>query len=132
MSICPKCHFEYESDVEVCPDCSEMLVDMLPPASPVAQTPDDSWVAVGKVASEWQSEIARGALDSGNIPSVILSSSFNAFGLVAQEAFISSQGAGSNLIMVPREFYDEAEVLLEAVLGEDFSSNDPETTSDRT
>jgi len=30
MSFCPKCRYEYESEMEICLDCDEKLVDQLP------------------------------------------------------------------------------------------------------
>jgi len=120
MSYCPKCRYEYETEVLVCPDCNEALVDTLPPEKTAAIMPDESWVMVGKVASEMKSEIARGSLDSNNIPSVIISSTFGAYGkgLDFQMGIASSSGSG-NIIMVPREYREEAAIILEVVLGDD-------------
>lgn len=122
MAICPKCRYEYQPDVVVCPDCKESLVDSVSPAVQAAAiSPDDSWVVVGKLGSEYQSEMAKGSLDSGNIPSVILSSNFNAYGRGV--GFAGPPGLSANdgiVVMVPREFKEEATLLLEGVLGEDF------------
>jgi hypothetical protein len=122
MAFCPKCRYEYRADVFVCADCQETLVDVLPTATQAAVAPDDSWVVVGRVNSQFQSDIAKGSLDSGNIPSVILSSAFNAYG---RGSGMSDIGLGLNssgsVVMVPREFQDEAVLLLEGVLGDDFS-----------
>lgn len=121
MSFCPKCRYEYKSGVMVCPDCNETLVDHLQPSAVVAQHPDDSWVAVGTVQSTVKAELAKGSLDSSNIPSVILSSSFGAYGKLAdyssQPVLSNSEG---NIILVPREYREEAELLLEGVLGDDY------------
>jgi hypothetical protein len=122
MAFCPKCRYEYQPQIAVCPDCQERLVaGIAPPVQAAAVAPDDSWVVVGKVGNEYQSEMAKGSLDSGNIPSMILSSNFSAYG----------KGVGSSnpltlsihegiVVMVPREFKEEATLLLEGVLGEDF------------
>ena len=120
MAYCPKCRYEYEARVLLCPDCNEALVDQLPPEKTAAVVPDDSWIVVGGVASETKSEIARGSLDSSNIPSVILSSTFGAYGKGMDLHFglANAPGAG-NIIMVPREYREEAALILEAVLGED-------------
>jgi hypothetical protein len=104
----------------MCPDCNETLVDKLPPEKTAAVMPDDSWIVVGSVASEMKSEIARGSLDSSNIPSVILSSTFGAYG--KRMDFLSGLApshVGGNFIMVPREYREEAALILEAVLGDD-------------
>ena len=120
MAYCPKCRYEYRAGVLVCPDCNEALVDELPPEKTAAVTPDDSWVIVGTVASEMKSEIAKGSLDSNNIPSMILSSSFGAYGKGMDfHSGLAPSHAGGNVIMVPREFREEAAIILEAVLGDD-------------
>jgi hypothetical protein len=120
VAYCPKCKYEYQPGIWVCPDCHETLVDKLPSTSSAAVTPDESWVPVGRVASQTKSEMAKGALDSSNIPSVILSSTFKAYGkgLDFQLGLSLAEGEG-NVIMVPREFREEALVVLEAVLGDD-------------
>jgi hypothetical protein len=126
MAICPKCRYEYQPNVSVCPDCKEALVDTVEsPVQAAAVSPDDSWVVVGKLGSEYQSEMAKGSLDSGNIPSVILSSNFNAYGRGV--GFASPVVLSANdgiVVMVPREFKEAATLLLEGVLGEDFSPAD--------
>ena len=120
MSYCPKCRYEYEVGMLVCPDCNETLVDKLPPDRTAAVVPDDSWIVVGGVASEIKSEMARGSLDSNNIPSMILSSTFGAFGrgLDFNLGLAGTRRAG-NIIMVPREYGEQAALVLEAILGED-------------
>ncbi len=120
MSFCPQCRYEYQAEVLVCPDCNEALVDQLQPQSPVAMVPDESWVVMGKVSSQMKTELAKGSLDSNNIPSVILSTSFNAYGkgMDFQSGLLNSSSE-MNVIMVPREFQDDAEVVLGAVLGDD-------------
>jgi len=121
MSFCPKCRYEYQSGVMVCPDCNETLVDHLQPTAVVAQSPDESWVAVGAVRSTVKAELAKGSLDSNNIPSVILSTSFGAYGKFADYSSQHPLSSGNgNIIMVPREYREEAEILLEGILGDDY------------
>ncbi len=120
MAFCPKCRYEYEVAVLVCPDCSETLVEKLPSDKTAAVMPDDSWIIVGGVASGMKSEIAKGSLDSNNIPSVVLSSTFGAYGKGMDFRFGLADTHGSgNVIMVPREYAEEAALILEAVLGDD-------------
>jgi len=120
VSYCPKCRYEYQAGVLICPDCHVTLVDQLPPKTPAAVTPDDSWVPIGSVASQMKSEIAKGALNSSNIPSMILSSMFGAYGQGVNFHFgLDSSGGAKNVIMVPREYREEAGLILEAVLGDD-------------
>ncbi|MEW5994425.1 MAG: hypothetical protein AB1744_08510 [Candidatus Zixiibacteriota bacterium] len=122
MSYCPQCRYEYEAGVLVCPDCNKPLVDQLDAEETAAVRPDDSWAVVGRVASEMKAEMARGALDSNNIPSVMLSSTFNAYGkgMDFQSGITQSTSEG-NVIMVPREYREEALLILEGVLGEDLT-----------
>jgi len=122
MAVCPKCRYEYQPQITVCPDCQERLVAGIAPAvQAAAVTPDDSWVVVGNVGNEYQSDMAKGSLDSGNIPSVILSSNFSAYGRGV--GFANPPVLSTNegiVVMVPREFKEEATLLLEGVLGEGF------------
>ncbi len=121
MPYCPQCRYEYEVGVLVCPDCNRPLVDQLPPEVTAAESPDDSWVVVGKVASQVKAEMAREALDSSQVPSVVLSSTFGAYGRGLDFQFgVGNSDASGNVIMVPREYREEALVVLEAILGEDF------------
>ena len=104
----------------VCPDCGVRLVDIHPARLTAAERPDRSWVVMGQVASRMQSEMAKGSLDSNNIPSVIMPARLEGAGrsLFAATAAGRVDEEGS-LIMVPREFQEDAMMVLEAVLGED-------------
>ena len=124
MGFCPKCRYEYNPEVSVCPDCNEPLVSHLPVESPTAAVrPDDSWVGVCRLTGNTRTGLAKGALDSNNIPSIVMSSQFTAYGegINAVNALSSSHG---DILMVPREFQQEAELILEAILGEDFERPD--------
>jgi hypothetical protein len=124
MGFCPKCKYEYQPGVNVCPDCNEQLVSHLPVTTPSAAVqPDDSWVGVCRVAGGTRTGLAKGALDSNNIPSIVMSSQFTAMGGAKglQAALGSAQG---DILMVPREYVEEAELILEAILGEDFDRLD--------
>lgn len=82
--------------------------------------PDNSWVQVYGVKSNVRAERAKGALDSNNIPSVLMPSALWSPG---DGSGIDDDPAGTtgeiNIIMVPREFREEAELVIEAVLGDD-------------
>lgn len=96
-----------------------MLVEKLPGRFSSASSPDDSWVLVGGVDSEVKSKVARGSLDSNNIPSVFLPSGADAQTASTQWRLASaSDKAQTDLILVPKEYGDEARLILEAVLGE--------------
>jgi hypothetical protein len=120
MSYCPVCRYEYNPGVLICPDCNEALVEKPPPEKTAAMLPDGSWVVVGRVARETESEMAREALDSNNIPSVVLASSLGAFGQGTEFHSAPAAGEGAeSVIMVPREYREEAAVILKAVFSED-------------
>lgn len=122
MAYCPKCRYEYEPKVMYCQDCHESLVDELKPGTSAAVRPDDSWVRVGGVFSGLKADLAKGSLDSSNIPSVVLSSTFGAYGRGMDFGMgLTNSGKESNVIMVPREYKEEAVLILESVLGDDFS-----------
>lgn len=46
MPYCPKCRYEYERRVTVCPDCQTALVEELPAESAESPRPDDSTLVV--------------------------------------------------------------------------------------
>jgi hypothetical protein len=120
LSYCPRCEYEYPVDVVTCPDCGERLVPRISETFPAAVSPDDSWVLIGGVTSEVKARVARGSLDSNNIPSVFLPSKTNAVDQTAQlDTDRSLRKAGADLILVPKEFSDEAKLLLQAVLGDE-------------
>lgn len=119
MSYCPRCEYEYPLNIAICPDCGESLVENLPATFAPAVSPDDSWVLVGGVTSEIKAKVARGSLDSNNIPSVFLPSKLEAQ-LKPREMEIDPalKESGADLILVPREFGTEARLVLQAVLGD--------------
>lgn len=126
MAYCPQCRYEYETEVMVCPDCNVTLVDSMPERGAAAMSPDRSWVVMGQVASQMKSEMAKGSLDSNNIPSVILSAGMSGPQRGANPAgSLFHGGAVGNVIMVPREFREDALIILEAVLGEDLIQLEP-------
>ncbi len=119
MAYCPNCEYEYRNDLTVCPDCNEKLLSTKPAASTSAVVPDDSWVQVGTVKSNGRAGQAKEALDSNNIPSVVMPSKFGPGDVYQALAGAVKPGSDACLIMVPREFKEEAEIIIETVLGED-------------
>lgn len=83
--------------------------------------PDETWVPVCGVGSEMKAEMAKGALDSNNIPSTLISRSFGAYGKGLDfDQGLAMQEGDANVILVPREYREKATVILEGVLGDDF------------
>ncbi len=121
MAYCPLCKYEYRKGVEICPECNEPLVKRSQVRHTAAVQPDDSWVVVAGVSSTMESQLVRGSLDSNNIPSVTMSSDLAP--VISKEipvSFAATRGNDGKLVLVPRDFLEEAVLLLRAVLGEDF------------
>ncbi len=121
MPYCPKCKYVFQSGIGICPDCEVPLVNHSLAGRGAAMVPDDSWVVVGGVIDREETQVAKGSLDSSNIPSMVLPSRIGWFG---NEGASSRPRANDeddgNLIMVPREYHEEAAAILDAVLGEDY------------
>jgi hypothetical protein len=124
MPYCADCQFEYREGITTCPDCGRPLVNRLTPTTG-ATSPDQSWIAVCDIPNDLNSSLARGALESRNIPSIVMSSTFKAYGVDSQytSQLLATPNA-TNVIMVPREFAEEAALVLEAVLGDDFHQSE--------
>ncbi|MEA3297049.1 MAG: hypothetical protein U9R56_04225 [candidate division Zixibacteria bacterium] len=121
MAYCPKCRYEYFTDILVCPDCNLELIDGLPTMGTAAVTPDDSWVVVGRVVDRGEIKAASRSLDSNNIPSMMIPKA-----LIDHQwqnrthSILNGVSEDKNFVMVPREYVHEALVLLSTVLDYDF------------
>ena len=128
MPFCPGCAFEYSEDFVLCPECGIKLVKKLPTAGETAaMTLDNSWVAVCRIHDGLTKEMIRDLLDSNNIPSMVTSSAFQPLGngagwLVRRRP----QESDKEIVMIPREFREEAQLMLSAILGDDFELMDME------
>ena len=127
MPYCPNCKFEYHAGMLVCPDCDIPLVDRLIGShAGAAIMPDDGWVGVCSLSSNAMSRLVKGALDSSNIPSVIAPAVFET--LENDVQFTAGKIIGSvgktTTVLVPREFQEEACIILEAVLGDEYIGDD--------
>ncbi len=104
----------------MCPECGEALVQKISDSFAPAVRPDDSWVLIGGVTGKGKAKVARGSLDSNNIPSVFMPSKLDQSaekGVVDLDPILVD--AGADLILVPKEFGDEARLLLQAILGDE-------------
>jgi hypothetical protein len=118
VAYCPNCNFDYDADIRVCPECDEDLIPSLERRGTAAVSPDDSWVAVGTVSDRVKSDMAKGSLDSNNIPSLIVNNYHeNRIQETAGAAYIDPEGA--SLIIVPKEFSGLATEILKSVLGDE-------------
>lgn len=154
MPFCPDCRYEYRVEATICPDCNQQLVDHLPverSAGPL----DGDWVPAGRVQTQMKAEIARGALESNEIPIVMVTGSAGASGSVgaagaggaagvfSSAGTASAGGAAGNLgsgssgisqltgdgsggytILVHREQVEDAQLILDAILGGEYMKED--------
>ena len=121
MPFCPDCAFEYSDGMSICPECKIPLADRPPGRVSSAVRPDASWVKVCRLDDRLASDMVRGLLNSNNIPSMFMSSSLQPLG-TGVGWFAGHRMApteGDEIVLVPREFRQEAELLLAAVLGDD-------------
>jgi hypothetical protein len=119
--FCPKCRYEYKEGITVCPDCDEPLVAQLTPTTGAAAMPDETWVGVCTVNGGVSAEMAKGALDSNNIPSAVVSGGFTGHGTgMSHSDGLTALTGRADVIMVPRQYREMAQVVLEAVLGEGY------------
>lgn len=115
MPFCPKCHYEYQAGINVCPDCGVKLVSEIPPESPMDEAEEDvgDWVPLARLTSREYAEMILTRLRDMQIPSVILSGA-GYFGT----AGLPGEGGGAYTIAVPEEYVEEADTQGEFLLGE--------------
>lgn len=118
MKYCYSCQLTTPTDLMFCPECLVELIEINTDQISGATSPDESWVIVGGVKDNKSIESAKGGLDFNNIPSVFLPT-FDKSGL---EVFIDTPFAEKSdrpkIIMVPREFKDEAVMILMEIVGD--------------
>ncbi|MBN2227726.1 MAG: hypothetical protein JW763_10215 [candidate division Zixibacteria bacterium] len=124
MPFCPKCRYEYNPDVLVCPDCNEPLVAILPPEleepSPELIEKYDDWVQMARLTSQPSAAMVMEVFKEKHIPAVLLSGSghFGITGQMGMSSFRPVNGAYS--IIVPREFIVDANHEAEIILGDEW------------
>ena len=115
---CPRCQLDYDTKDATCPDCRTALVFNLNGVSSATQ-PDDSWVIIAGVDDDINKEIAKGAIDSGNIPSLIINTE-DEKNKDQLSSLLNNDRAFElerNIIMVPREYRLRALHLLKGLFG---------------
>lgn len=122
MPFCPKCKYEYNWGVGVCPDCDERLVDKLPDEKEVADEGVEykDWIALARLTSQMMAEMVVDSLRSKDIPAVIHSGTghFGQAGAMGPSSYLSA-GFGYTL-MVPKEYIDDATQEAKVILGDEW------------
>ncbi len=126
MPYCPKCKYEYEYGVGMCPDCDERLVDSLPEendsddvAGQMAKKYDD-WVLLANLTSQYFASMCHEGLTAKNIPAVILSGTGH-FGMTGQMGITNYRPIDGNYkLYVPKEFSEDAAHEASVILGDDW------------
>jgi hypothetical protein len=119
MAWCPSCGYEFADATLLCPDCNVSLDEMPANLSSGAVSPDDSWVEVARLSSNLTYDLAKSSLDQNNIPSMIISSNFGAVTIAMRKP--KQKAAEDRIVLVPKEYRDEASILLQTTLGDSFS-----------
>ncbi|MFZ5981537.1 MAG: hypothetical protein ACOYVF_12995 [Candidatus Zixiibacteriota bacterium] len=122
MPFCPKCRYEYEAGVFVCPDCDERLVALLPDDENESDDYDqyDNWVQLARLSSSQSADMVEEVLQEKNIPVVIYSGTGH-FGIVGQMGPSSPRPIGGGYsVFVPEEFVSDADQEASIVLGEEW------------
>ncbi|UCG61089.1 MAG: hypothetical protein JSV52_12275 [Candidatus Zixiibacteriota bacterium] len=118
--FCPKCRYEYEPHIFVCPDCDEKLVATLPELPPETLREEEDWVELARLVSPMSAQMVLEVLQAKTIPAVILSEA-GFFGQTGQIGpTVIQPVAGPYSVMVPADFVEGADAEAEAVLGEEW------------
>ncbi len=115
---CPQCKLHLDTQDYKCPDCRSLLVTNLNGRSS-AVVPDNSWVVIAGVDDDINKELAKGAMDSGNIPSLFINTeNENDNSLLGRLiSYDNELELERNIIMVPKEYRSEALFLLKGLFG---------------
>ena len=124
MPYCPKCRYEYNPEISICPDCEEHLVDILPEKyendSEIDKQGYDNWVKIARLTSQAYANMINDGLQSKNIPVVILSGAghFGQTGQMGTSSFFPV--GGRYLVLVPEEFVEDANNEAVSILGDEW------------
>ncbi|MEZ5360222.1 MAG: hypothetical protein R3F48_15500 [Candidatus Zixiibacteriota bacterium] len=127
MPFCPKCRYEYEYGIGMCPDCDERLVESLPEESDESNGDDlaeqyNDWMLLAAVNSQYAAAMCHEGLLAKNIPAIVHSETGH-FGITGQMGMSTYPPIGGNYkIYVPKQFLEDAVQEAQILLGEDWES----------
>lgn len=126
MPFCLQCEFSFYTEQDSCPACGSSSLASIASVQTSAVQPDDSWVVIGGVAGQTRLELAKETLDSNNIPSVMFQSARKRPKAPGPNGEAGDERINGlkNLIVVPKEFQEEAGMILQVVLGDEFHRTD--------
>lgn len=125
MGFCPKCRYEYEPTLSVCPDCEEQLVAELPPLADGEEVlPEEikDWVHLARLTGREYALMIEERFNDRGIPVVVLSGA-GYFGQTGQLGPSSYQPIGGGYsVYVPENFVVAADIEGTAILGETWAA----------
>lgn len=129
MPFCPKCRYEYEYGIGVCPDCDERLVEKLPEQDSKTSDPEEmaekynDWILLATVNSQYSASMCHEGLLGKDIPTILLSGT-GYFGITGMMGISTYPPIGGNYqIYVPKQFLEDAAQEAEILLGESWESS---------
>lgn len=114
MPYCPRCRETFAGDLTSCPKCNYDFENNS------NETQGEGWQLIARIYDKTSADFAKETLESYNIPTVVISESgyFGQVGLNLPS--ISGKGMGKFQIHVPLESIEEAEDILNMILGDDW------------
>ena len=101
MAFCPKCRYEYQPKIRVCPDCGSQLVDHLPHEED--NTPRDAhFVPLPNLPGRVYAEMVKGVFEERGIPCYI-----RAAGVADAYQFPGTTPLDGVQLFVPEDRYEE-------------------------
>ena len=108
MPYCPECRYEYQAEIQVCPDCGATLVAELPEET----VPEIQWVPLHPLPGSIYAEMVKEVLDKEHIPNILIRDFFASAAGVAGVGLPGMVG----LLLVPKEQAQKAERILHDML----------------
>ncbi len=116
-NYCPKCGYEYESWVEICPDCG-ILVEPVPDkrghGGEHMDDGDPHWTVVTNVPNAMIGNVIKSQLEDAGIPVLMMRSKSADIGMFSHNDFVPYD------LRVPRHLLTEARTLIDSAPGDSY------------